>query len=58
MSYVEILSANTIIFIATYILENINALKHEVSKKITYDKAYYIGEQDFYIPKDANGKFH
>ena len=24
---------------------------------IVYDRAYYIGEQDFYIKKDANGKF-
>lgn len=22
-----------------------------------YDKAYYIGEQDYYIPKDANGEY-
>jgi len=22
-----------------------------------YDKAYYIGEQDFYVPKDAHGKY-
>lgn len=24
---------------------------------ITYDKVYYVGEQDFYVPRDANGKF-
>ena len=46
MSYVEILSANTIIFIATYILENINALKHEVSKKITYDNMELVKKQN------------
>lgn len=26
-------------------------------KPVVYDKAYYVGEQDFYIPKDENGKF-
>ena len=25
--------------------------------KLTYDRAYYIGEQDYYIPKDKDGKF-
>ncbi|UXM94866.1 copper-containing nitrite reductase [Bartonella sp. HY329] len=25
--------------------------------KLHYDKVYYIGEQDFYIPKDKNGKY-
>jgi nitrite reductase (NO-forming) len=24
---------------------------------LRYDKAYYIGENDFYVPKDENGKF-
>ncbi|WP_417431685.1 copper-containing nitrite reductase [Kiloniella sp.] len=24
---------------------------------ITYDKMYYIGEQDFYVPKDENGNY-
>ena len=24
---------------------------------ITYDRAYYIGEQDYYIPQDAEGNF-
>ena len=24
---------------------------------VRYDKAYYIGEQDYYIPTDANGKY-
>lgn len=32
-------------------------LKDKNGKKITYDKAFYIGEQDYYIPKDANGKY-
>ncbi len=26
-------------------------------KPIIYDKVYYVGEQDFYVPRDANGKF-
>ena len=26
-------------------------------KKLHYDRAYYIGEQDFYLPKDENGNF-
>lgn len=24
---------------------------------LTYDRAYYIGENDFYVPRDATGKF-
>lgn len=24
---------------------------------ITYDRIYYVGEQDFYVPKDADGNF-
>lgn len=32
-------------------------LKDKAGKLVTYDKAYYIGEQDWYIPKDADGKF-
>ncbi|AIL33210.1 copper-containing nitrite reductase [Basilea psittacipulmonis] len=34
-----------------------DGLKDKNGNKITYDRAYYIGEQDFYIPKDANGKY-
>ncbi|MGL1920104.1 MAG: copper-containing nitrite reductase [Hyphomicrobiales bacterium] len=26
-------------------------------KALTYDKAYYIGEQDFYVPKDEEGEY-
>ena len=26
-------------------------------KPLRYDRAYYIGEQDFYIPRDANGAY-
>jgi nitrite reductase (NO-forming) len=25
--------------------------------ELTYDKIYYVGEQDFYIPRDENGKY-
>ena len=32
-------------------------LKDEKGQPVKYDKAYYIGEQDFYLPKDANGKY-
>ena len=32
-------------------------LKDEKGELVTYDKAYYIGEQDWYVPQDADGKF-
>ena len=32
-------------------------LKDERGRPVRYDRAYYIGEQDFYIPKDASGNF-
>ncbi|MEH6443480.1 MAG: copper-containing nitrite reductase [Oceanospirillaceae bacterium] len=31
-------------------------LKDGQGNSISYDKAYYIGEQDFYVPTDENGK--
>jgi nitrite reductase (NO-forming) len=34
-----------------------DGLKDGDGKSLRYDKAYYIGEQDFYVPKDANGKY-
>lgn len=34
-----------------------NGLRNKKNQPVTYDKAYYIGEQDFYLPKDANGEF-
>ena len=37
MSYVEILASNTIITLAIYIMEQINVLANEVSKKVIYD---------------------
>ncbi len=32
-------------------------LKDATGKPVTYDKAYYVGEQDFYLPRDASGKY-
>lgn len=32
-------------------------LKDEKGNSVKYDKAFYIAEQDYYVPKDANGKF-
>lgn len=37
MSYVEILASNTIITLAIYIMERINVLTNEVSKKVIYN---------------------
>ncbi|ASJ98049.1 MULTISPECIES: copper-containing nitrite reductase [Shewanella] len=34
-----------------------DGLKDAAGKPIKYDKAYYLGEADFYVPKDANGKY-
>lgn len=32
-------------------------LKDENGNSLHYDKAYYIAEQDYYVPKDKNGKY-
>lgn len=32
-------------------------LKDGKGKRIKYDKAFYIGEQDYYLPKDRDGKY-
>ncbi|MBP7112899.1 MAG: nitrite reductase, copper-containing [Nitrosomonas sp.] len=32
-------------------------LKDSKGKPWRYDRIYYVGEQDFYIPKDGNGKY-
>jgi nitrite reductase (NO-forming) len=32
-------------------------LTDDHGKKLHYDRAYYIGENDFYIPKDADGEY-
>ena len=34
-----------------------DGLKDRQGNSIKYDKAYYIGEQDFYLPKDSNGNY-
>lgn len=34
-----------------------DGLKDGAGKPLTYDRIYYIGEQDFYVPKDAEGNF-
>ncbi len=35
-----------------------DGLKDEKGKAVTYDRAYYIGEQDWYVPRDdATGQF-
>jgi nitrite reductase (NO-forming) len=32
-------------------------LKDRNGKQLTYDRAYYIGEQDFYVPKGPDGRY-
>ena len=34
-----------------------DGLKDGKGQPIRYDRAYYIGEQDYYLPKDKNGKY-
>ncbi len=34
-----------------------DGLKDRRGKRLHYDKAYYIGEQDFYVPRDTDGNF-
>ena len=34
-----------------------DGLKNEKGEPVRYDKVYYIGENDFYIPKDENGDY-
>jgi nitrite reductase (NO-forming) len=34
-----------------------DGLKDDKGNPIRYDRAYYIGEQDFYIPKDNQGQY-
>ena len=34
-----------------------DGLRNAEGDQVNYDKAYYIGEQDFYVPKDANGQY-
>ena len=34
-----------------------DGLKDQLGNPVRYDKAYYIGEQDFYVPQNENGEF-
>ncbi len=34
-----------------------DGLKDRHGKPLSYDKAYYIGEQDFYVPRNADGDY-
>ena len=34
-----------------------DGLKDAEGSQVRYDKAYYIGEQDYYLPKDADGNY-
>lgn len=34
-----------------------DGLRDTEGNPVRYDKAYYIGEQDFYLPRDANGTY-
>ncbi|WP_372739968.1 copper-containing nitrite reductase [Neptunomonas sp.] len=34
-----------------------DGLKDKHGEPAHYDRAYYVGEQDFYLPKDAQGKY-
>ncbi|CAN7656256.1 copper-containing nitrite reductase [Rhizobium sp. LjRoot30] len=34
-----------------------DGLKDHKGNDLVYDKAYYVGEQDFYVPKDADGQY-
>ena len=34
-----------------------DGLKDRNGKLLSYDRVYYVGEQDFYVPRDAEGNF-
>ncbi|MFC3629335.1 copper-containing nitrite reductase [Paracoccus angustae] len=34
-----------------------DGLKDRAGKPVTYDKVFYIGEQDFYVPRDEEGRW-
>jgi nitrite reductase (NO-forming) len=34
-----------------------DGLKDTTGKPVHYDRAYYVGEQDFYVPQDTNGAY-
>ena len=33
-----------------------DGLKDRHGNPLRYDRAYYVGEQDFYVPRDADGE--
>ena len=34
-----------------------DGLKDQLGRPVHYDRAYFIGEQDFYVPTDEEGNF-
>jgi nitrite reductase (NO-forming) len=34
-----------------------DGLKDETGKALRYDRMYYVGENDFYVPRDKDGKY-
>ncbi|RWN05894.1 MAG: nitrite reductase, copper-containing, partial [Mesorhizobium sp.] len=34
-----------------------DGLKDDKGKSVSYERIYYIGENDFYIPRDGQGQF-
>jgi len=34
-----------------------DGLKDRDGKRLSYDRLYYVGEQDFYLPKDEDGEY-
>ncbi len=34
-----------------------DGLKDKLGSPVRYDRAYYVGEQDFYVPQDGNGAY-
>ena len=34
-----------------------DGLKDGDGKPLRYDRIYYVGENDFYVPRDENGKY-
>ncbi|MEP4860900.1 MAG: copper-containing nitrite reductase, partial [Alphaproteobacteria bacterium] len=34
-----------------------DGLKNEKGERVTYDKIYYVGENDFYVPRDETGAY-
>jgi hypothetical protein len=47
MSYAELITANTLIIVALYVLERIWFLKQEAKKKIVYENLEYIKPENY-----------